>query len=84
MTREDLQRVRDWADDRLASGSESPWARYQFVQLRESVHELLSGMDMDDVVPAEQRASIPQTGTGAERGQLRIVGGHARLRLANG
>ena len=42
MTRDQLQRVRDWADGKLASGEEPPWAWHQYMKLRESIDAILA------------------------------------------
>jgi hypothetical protein len=51
MTRSELQRVRDWADSKIATGEEPPWAWYQYMKLRETMDAILAGMD----------ATMPQT-----------------------
>ncbi len=45
MTKEELQRVRDWAQQKLAQGEEPPWAWFQFMKLREVLDQMLAGMD---------------------------------------
>ena len=37
MTRAELERVLDWANDKLATGAEPPWAWYQYMKLRETL-----------------------------------------------
>ncbi len=44
MTREQLERVREWAIARLATGEEPPWAWYQYMKLRETLDAILDGM----------------------------------------
>jgi hypothetical protein len=51
MTRSELQRVRNWADGKIATGEEPPWAWYQYMKLRETMDAILAGMD----------AAMPQT-----------------------
>lgn len=42
--KDDLERVRRWADEKIASGAEPPWAWYRYMQLRESLDAILAGM----------------------------------------
>lgn len=39
-----LEQVREWADTKLASGEEPPWAWYQYMKLRETLDAILAGM----------------------------------------
>lgn len=39
-----LQDVRQWAKDKIASGDEPPWAWYQYMKLIETTEAILSGM----------------------------------------
>src|SRR4051812_12199674 len=43
--RDDLERVRDLAKQKLQGGSEPPWAWYQYMKLVETCDAILSGMD---------------------------------------
>ena len=43
--RDELERVREWAQDKLQGGSEPPWAWYQYMKLVETVAAILDGMD---------------------------------------
>lgn len=45
MTRAELERVREWALEKLATGEEPPWAWYQYTKLRETLDAILAGMD---------------------------------------
>jgi hypothetical protein len=45
MTRAELERVRKWALEKLATGEEPPWAWYQYMKLRETLDVILAGMD---------------------------------------
>lgn len=45
MTRAELERVREWASQKLATGEEPPWAWYQYMKLRETLDAILAGMD---------------------------------------
>lgn len=42
--REELEKVRNWANDKIASGQEPPMAWFQYMKLRETCDEILSGM----------------------------------------
>ena len=50
MKRDELQRVRDWADQELTMGVGPPWARYQFMKLREAANAILFCMDSNRAV----------------------------------
>ena len=45
MEQPDLRAVREWANAKLATGEEPPWAWYQYMKLREVLDTILSGMD---------------------------------------
>ncbi len=65
--REELERVRQWANDKLATGEEPPWAWYQYVKLRETLDAILSGMDAVTTPESSQQSA-------AHRGaHLRLV-----------
>ena len=40
MTQAELQKMRDWADAKIAGGQEPPWAWYQYMKLRETLDRL--------------------------------------------
>ena len=64
MTRAELEQMRKWVDDKLAGGSEPPWAWYQYMKLRETIDAIIAGMD----------ATAP-IGTGArQRPHLSVIG----------
>lgn len=44
MTRADLERMRSWADAKIATGEEPPWAWYQYMKLRETLDAIIAGM----------------------------------------
>ena len=44
MTRAELERVQEWALQKLATGEE-PWAWYQYMKLGETLDAILAGMD---------------------------------------
>ena len=43
--REKLEDVRAWAKAKIATGSEPPWAWYQYMKLIETADAILAGMD---------------------------------------
>ena len=43
--RADLERIREWAGDKIGAGDEPPWAWYQYMKLRETLDAILGGMD---------------------------------------
>lgn len=51
MTRDDLQKMRDWADGKIATGAEPPWTWFQYMKLRETLDQILEGTDA--VMPTE-------------------------------
>ncbi|MGA9561649.1 MAG: hypothetical protein WBR32_11465 [Pseudolabrys sp.] len=46
MMRQELERVREWAIEQLAAGTEPPWSWYQYMKLREATESILAGMDV--------------------------------------
>ena len=44
MTRTELERVLNWANDKLAAGAEPPRAWYQYMKLRETLQAILAGI----------------------------------------
>jgi hypothetical protein len=67
--REELQRVRDWAQAKIATGEEPPWGWYQYMKLRETLDAILGGMEA--VMP--QTECSPREAPRSER-HLRLVG----------
>jgi hypothetical protein len=43
--RNELEKVREWADSKIAAGEEPPWAWYQYMKLREAADAILQGMN---------------------------------------
>lgn len=43
--RDELERLREWADAKVQGGSEPPWAWYQYMKLIETADAILAGMD---------------------------------------
>jgi hypothetical protein len=68
MTRAELERVREWAMQKLATGEEPPWAWYQYMKLRETLDAILAGMEA--VMPQRENSpqEVPRRGT-----RLRLV-----------
>lgn len=65
--RNELERVRAWADDKIAQGSEPPWAWFQYMKLRENIDAILAGMAP---TPTE---SLPQSEQPAANGPRLVV-----------
>jgi hypothetical protein len=42
--RSDLEKIRTWADEKIATGAEPPWSWYQYMKLRETLDAILAGM----------------------------------------
>ena len=62
--RADLERVRAWADGKLATGDEPPWAWYQYMKLRETLDAILSGLDAVMPLPEGSQALEPHPASG--------------------
>lgn len=73
MTREELHRMRNWAEEKIATGAEPPWAFYQYWKLRETLDAILAGMDAVEItpLPAGSPESEPRPGNVG----LRVVAG---------
>lgn len=71
MTREELEKVRAWADDKIAKGAEPPWAWYQYMKLRETLDAVLAGMEATApiTVPVDSQPEAQHRGSG----HLRLV-----------
>ena len=52
----DLQRIRDWADQKIQGGSEPPWAWFQYMKLIETLDAILRGM-----ASTTTTANLPQS-----------------------
>ncbi len=59
--REELEQVREWADAKIASGQEPPWAWFQYMKLRETLDGILAGLD--SVTTESSQQSAPHQGT---------------------
>jgi hypothetical protein len=68
MMRDELERVREWAIEQLAEGTERPWSWYQYMKLREAAESILAGIDVAEPMEDSEKASL-------DRGDsLRLVG----------
>jgi hypothetical protein len=45
MTRQELQRVREWADMQIAAGEDPAWVWYQYMKLREALDGIIASME---------------------------------------
>jgi hypothetical protein len=68
MTREDIERFREWAQAKIAGGQEPPWAWYQYMKLRETLDAILDGMSGVGIATED----APQSETPSDAG-LRLV-----------
>ena len=71
MTRQELQRLRKWADAKVATGQEPQWAWYQLMKLREALDALIGEMEAESIA-LEMQASLP-TVAYAESGPRLVV-----------
>lgn len=62
MTRFELERVRDWAVQKLATGEEPPWAWYQYMKLCETLDAILVGMDAVTLQTVNSPQEAPRSG----------------------
>jgi hypothetical protein len=73
--RADLERIYEWASDKIGAGNEPPWAWYQYMKLRESLDAILGGFST--VIPVDSLRS----GSYRESG-LRLVASKNRQETA--
>ena len=66
--RKELEKIREWADSKIAAGSEPPFAFYRYMQLREAADAILGGLSMSIPMPEDSPESALHQGTG-----LRLV-----------
>ena len=78
MTRQELQRLRTWADAKIATGQEPQWAWYQLMKLREALDALIGEMEAESIA-LEMQASMPMA---AERGPQLVVSNIQRRKRA--
>ena len=58
--RSELENIREWADAKIASGQEPPWAWYQYMKLRETLDAILAGMDCVTTEHSQQSEQHPE------------------------
>ena len=68
MTTDQLKQMRAWADAKLATGEEPPWAWYQYMKLRETLDAILAGIDA-----VKQTESSPESEPRQESGPRLVV-----------
>ena len=61
MTREELEKVRSWADAKLSTGEEPPWAWDQYMKLRETLDAILAGMAQTTPLGSPQSEQHPES-----------------------
>lgn len=57
--RSKLEDIRGWADAKIASGQEPPWAWFQYMKLRETLDAILAGMDCVTMENSQQSEQHP-------------------------
>jgi hypothetical protein len=60
MTRNELERCRDWAIAKVTTGNEPPWSWYQHMKLREALDAILAGMDVTQPTEGSQELASRQ------------------------
>jgi hypothetical protein len=74
-----LALCRNWAEDRVASGDEPPWAWYQYMKLIETVTAIQSGRAaVSTGEPVRMRAPAPVAAS--ERDAITDIGAQRRKR----
>jgi len=63
----ELQRVRQWAQEKIDAGSEPPWAWYQYMKLIESIDAVFQGTECTTAME-----NLQQSGKHTER-RLQLV-----------
>jgi hypothetical protein len=57
--KDELTRVRAWAQSKIDAGSEPPWAWYQYMKLIETIDALLAGMASTVTTGSSQQSAPP-------------------------
>jgi hypothetical protein len=57
MMRKELERIREWAIEQLAAGTERPWSWYQYMKLREAAESILAGTDVAQPMDISPRSA---------------------------
>jgi len=73
MDKAELERVRDWANDKLAAGDEPPWSFYQHMKLVEALDEIMAGMAA--VTPLREDSPLSES---PRDSRLRLVADNGR------
>ena len=60
MMRSELENIREWADAKIESGQEPPWAWFQYMKLRETLDAILAGMDSVTTESSRQSTQHPE------------------------
>jgi hypothetical protein len=60
--RAELERLREWAHQKIQGGSEPPWAWYQYMKLIETLDAILSGMAVATPMESSQQSEPHQGG----------------------
>ena len=58
MTDSEIQKMRKWADDKIATGAEPPWAWYQYMKLRETLDAIIAGRSATVAVDLPKHLSV--------------------------
>jgi hypothetical protein len=59
--KEELEKIRTWADAKIRTGEEPPWAWYQYMKLIETADALLAGMGSVTTESSQQQEQQPDT-----------------------
>jgi hypothetical protein len=78
--RSDLERMRDWAHQKVASSAEPAWAWYQHMKLRETLDAILAGLDRavpprrpEPIAPVRLALVVDASTPGHAQGRVRPV-----------
>ena len=59
VSEQELRRIRHWADAKIASGQEPPWAWYQYMKLVETLDAIIAGMGAVAAEPHDPPVTLP-------------------------
>ena len=62
MTVDELQRVLDWANEKLATGAEPPWAWFQYMKLRETLETIIASSSSATLQTESSQQLVQQRG----------------------
>lgn len=57
----EIEAVREWAKNKIASGAEPPWAWYQYMKLLEALDAILAGQSCVTTANSQQSDQHPGT-----------------------